>query len=490
MTATLSSLLVSVTADQIRARILSGLQAAGFPVSSWPPTAQGGIENGFIDLVAGTLAKLAAPGIVDGVRSGFLDLAAGPWMDFEAESFYLLERNPATTTIQAITLFCSADAGPYSVTAGDLVVIGAGSIDGANRYKNIEAATIPKGAGVLAGTPAVVVRFEAENPGSAYDDVAGTITTLVTSLPGVSVQNAKIFTPSPAALMTGGASKGQITPRQTVAGVAPDADRFRLRIIASGQSTTGTLAQCQVSTDDGKTWGAAFVAAPSVDLGDGCTLLFTDSPLTNPSFVVGDVFFWGNTSILVQGSDAETDARLAARCRSRWLQLGLVGSSGTVEAWAKQAAPEVARVRVLSDSGAAARMLVYVGSSAGRASPDTVVAVQSYITDRLDEGESASVFSVDTRAVAVTGSVKVPRLKLADVQTAAEQAWRAYLASVDIGGTVRLSELQQAVMDAGALDFDSLAITGGAPNLTIGSNEVAVPPDGTTLLSDLSWEPI
>lgn len=483
MTTSLSSLLVSVTADEIRARILSGLQAAGFPVSSWPPTAQGGIENGFIDLVSGTIADLAAPGIVDGIRSGFLDLAEGLWLDFEAASHYLLERNGATKTVQAITVTCSADAGPYSVSAGDMVVVGAGTIDGANRYVNLDAATIPKG-----GT--VVLRFEGENAGSAYDDVAGTVTTLVTSLPGVSVVNARILTPNPAALMTGGASRGQVAPQQTAPGAPPVADRFRLRIVASGQSTTGTLAQCQVSTDDGKTWSAPFVAAPTVDLGDGCTVAFFDSPVTIPSFVVGDVFFWGNTSILVQGSDAESDERLRSRCRARWLQLGQVGSSGTVEAWAKQAAPEVARVRVLSDTGAAARMLVYVGSSAGRASPDTVVAVQGYITDRLDVGESASVFSVDTREVAVNGSVQAPRLKLADVQTAAEHGWTAYLASVDIGGTVRLSELQQALLDAGALDFSALGITGGAPNLTIGSNEVAVPPDGTTLFSALRWEPV
>ena len=488
MTASLDSLRAPLTADQIRARVMSGLQGAGFPTSDWAPTAQGGLESGIVDMAAGAIADLVGAGLGAAIDGGFLDLAAGDWLTFLAQQFFLLDRNPATKTVQAITLICSRAAGPYTVQPGELVVIGAGSITGANRYRNTEGGTIPSGAGT-ADVPAVVLQFEAENPGSAYDDAPGTVVTLVTSFPGVAVKNSRILTPSPAALMTGSASTGQIFPSATP-GFTPSAERYRLLITVSGQGATAPFAQCMLSLDDGKTYQGPFFADAVVDLVDGSRITFVDSPFTNPSFVAGDVFFWANTSILAQGSDEESDARLAARCRARWLTLSDVPTSGTVELWAKAAAPEVARVRVLADPNAALKMLVYLGSSAGRASPGTVVAVQEYITARLEPPEAANVFSVDTRAVAVTGNVKVPRLKLADVQTAAEKNWTAYLASLDIGGTVRLAELEQAVMDAGALDYSSLALTGGAPNLTLGTSEVAVPPDGSTLLNALLWEPV
>lgn len=491
MTATLTELRAPLTQDQVRQRILNGLLAAGFPTSDWAPTAQGGIENGLIDMVAKTLVdKMGGAKLAAAIDSGFLDFAAGDWLTFWALRFYQLDRSPATTTIQAITMTCSAESGPFTVAAGDLVVIGAGTIDGANRYVSVEAANIPIGAGVIPTVPAVVLRFQAENPGSAYDDAPLSIQILVTSLPGVSARNARILTPSPAAVVTGGGSRGQVVPFQTVPGAPPAQDRFRVEVTASGNGSAAPLAQFRYSTDDGETWNGPYTASRAFVIPLGCSVDFQDSPLTNPSFVVGDVFSWGNASILEQGSDAETDERLVGRCRARWLTLSDVPSSGTVEIWAKLAAPEVARVRVYADPNAANRMVVYVGSSSGRAAPATVVAVQRYITDRLDPSEAANVLSVTARSIFPTGTVQVPRLQLADVQTLAERLWTDYLASVDIAGTVRLSELWRALKDAGAQDYDSVALTGGSPNIVLGDTEVAVPPDGLTLIDALGWEPV
>jgi hypothetical protein len=491
VTATLTELRTPLTQDQVRQRILNGLLAAGFPTSDWAPTAQGGIENGLIDMVARTLIdKMGGAKLAAAIDSGFLDFAAGDWLTFWARRFYGLDRNLATYTIQAITLTCAREAGPYTVDIGAMAVIGAGSILGANRYTSLEAVTIPSGAGTSLANPAVVVRFQAEAAGSAYDDAPDTIQTLVTSLPGVTAVNRRVLTPSPAAVVTGGGSRGQVVPFQTVPGQAPAQDRFRVEITASGNGSAAPLAQFRYSTDDGESWNGPFTASTAFVIPLGCSVAFRDSPLTNPSFVVGDVFFWGNSSILEQGSDAETDERLAGRCRARWLTLSDVPSSGTVEIWAKLAAPEVARVRVYADPNAANRMIVYVGSSSGRAAPATVVAVQRYITDRLDPSEAANVLSVTARSISVTGTVQVPRLQLADVQTLAEQRWTDYLAGVDIAGTVRLSELQQALMDAGAQDYDSVALTGGSPNIVLGDTQVASPPDGSTLIDALQWEPV
>lgn len=491
MTATLGDLLTPLTAGQVRQRILNGLLAAGFPTSDWAPTAQGGLENGLIDMVAGTLVdKMGGAKLAAAIAGGFLDFGTGDWLTFWAKGFYQLDRNPATFTIQAITLTCASLAGPYTVSPGDLVVIGAGSASGANRYVSLDGGTIPSGAGVKPTEPAVVLRFQAENPGAAYDDAPDTILTLVTSLPGVAAINRRILSPNPAAIVTGGGSRGQVIPFQTVPGEPPLQDRFRVEILVSGNGAAAPLAQFRYSTDDGGTWNGPYVASDAFVIPLGCSVRFADSPLTSPSFVVGDVFFWGNSSILEQGSDAETDARLIGRCRARWLTLSDVPSSGTVELWAKVAAPEVARVRTQADPATANRMFVYVGSSSGRAAPQTVVDVQAYITARLDPSEAANVLSVTTRAIVPTGTVKVPRLLLAGVQTEADKLWTDYLASVDIAGTVRLAKLRQAIEDAGAEDHVGLALTGGTPNIVLGEDQVPVPPDGSTLINALMWEPV
>lgn len=498
MTTSLADLISQMTKAQLREMIRSGLQGQGLPTSDWTPAAQGGIENGAIDMVAGTLADLEGAKLAEAIRGGHLGLAAGDWMTFLAGSYYLNERNPATATVQAITLTCVVTAGPYVIVVDDLVVSGASG----NKYRNIEAGVLQPGA-------SIVLRFQAEAPGASYNDAAETLTTLVTSLPGVTVVNKKIFTPNPAALVAGSASKGllyvQEIPQPSIGDASASAqsstsigqafsqsfavskDRFRVRITKTGKVGT---AKFSISVDDGRTWSEQAIAVGLVDTQYGVRLLFTDNPATSSSFVDGDIFFFAATPIVQQGSDAETDPRLAGRSRARWLTLSDVPSPGTVELWAKTASPEVARVKVLADTNAANRVLVYIGSSAGRAAPDTVVAVQQYVSDRLDPDEGATVQSVAIYEVVVTGSVKVPRLLIAQAQQDAERLWTTYLASVDIGGAVRLSELQQALKDAGAIDYDNLVITGGSPNVVIAQDQVASPKDGTTLLTALIWEAI
>jgi hypothetical protein len=480
MTTALATLLLPMTADQVGARIRANLVASGFPVSDWAPTSQGGLENGLVDMVAGTLVDRAAQKVTDGIASGFLDFAAGDWLTFWAKQFYGLDRNPATSTVQSVTVTCSADAGPYNEAAGDLIV--ASSATG-NRYVSIEAAAIPSGGSVQ-------VQFQAEAPGSGYADPPLTIDTLVTALPGVTVSNARILTPDPAAIVIGGGSQGAIHPMETFEGIPPTSDRYRLQIIASGQSAAAPLARFQVSTDDGLTWVGPFSAGALVGLPGGCTAAFVDSLTANPSFIAGDVFFWANTAIIKQGSDAETDARLIERCRARWLTLSDVPGVGTVELWAKIAAPEVVRVRAVSDPNSANRLLVYVGSASGRAAPDTVVHVQQYVTPRLDVGEIANVLSVKTRAIVPTGTVTASRLTIGKIQAAANAAWLAYLDGLRSGATVRLAVLKQILKDAGAQDYSSLALTGGSPNIVLGIDEVPVMADGTSLTTALGWVPV
>jgi hypothetical protein len=147
----------------------------------------------------------------------------------------------------------------------------------------------------------------------------------------------------------------------------------------------------------------------------------------------------------------------------------------------------VVRVKVVSEPSIANRMLVYVSGSAGPAAPLTVIAVQKYITDRLTPPEGATVLPVDLHPISPSGSAQAPRTSLAAVQAQADLNWLAYLASVDIGGTVRLAELQQAIMDAGAKNFSGLSI-GGSPNVVLTGTEV--PEAVSSLTALLNWQAV
>lgn len=473
MTTSLAQLLRPMTADELRARIISGLQTAGFPTSDWATTKQGGLENGNVDMVAGVLADLQGKKLADAIMGGFLDFAIGPWMTLLAKRYYQIDRTPATFTIQKVFLICADTAGPYTIQPGDLLVTGPTG----NHYRNIDGATLPSGGGIS-------LQFQAETAGAAFADPAATLTTLVTSLPGVTVSNQRSMTPNPAALVTGSKSTGTIIPTVPIFPTVPEADNFRVKIETDG--IVGT-AYYSVSIDNGKTYSPPALLLPIQAVPGSAMFVALNNPANSQSFKTGDVFFWGATPILQQGSDEESDARLVARCRARYLTLSDVPTSATVVLWARQAAPEVARVRVAADPNAANRMVVYISGSAGAAVPSTVVVVQKYITDRLDSTEGATVLPVDLRTIAPSGKVQAPRLQLTAVQVQANLNWLAYLASVDIGGIVRLAELQQAVMDAGAKNFSALSI-GGSPNLVMGPTEV--PQAVSSLTSLLTWEAV
>lgn len=197
------------------------------------------------------------------------------------------------------------------------------------------------------------------------------------------------------------------------------------------------------------------------------------------------------TSVTQFGSDEESDASLAARCDARWPDLETVVDEDRVVRWAKAAAPDdVTRVRLDADTVNPGGVLVTLAGAGGGVAGGIVVTVQAYIDARqaitdLNTAQSASTLTVD-----VTGSVKYPAAWGADelqaAQDAADAAWTTYLSETTIGGKVRLTELEQAIMDTGAID-NTTAITGagGDGNLALATDEVPVV---GTLPSALTWE--
>lgn len=111
-------------------------------------------------------------------KGAYLSSAEGPWLDLWMEELYDLERDKGQVAQHSVNLFDGANAGPFTIVPGQLVVSTATGL----RFSNVAGGTLP-----LGGT--LTLAFAAEQRGTAYNVAVGAINLLLTSLPGVSVTN-------------------------------------------------------------------------------------------------------------------------------------------------------------------------------------------------------------------------------------------------------------------------------------------------------------
>ena len=145
----------------------------GLPVNDWH---SGGVTR--------TLMEISGEAIADTERTvealgagGYLDTAAGDWLDLLVESHYDMSRKSSSFARGTVTLTCAPTSGPYTLPAGLILQ----SESGVN-YQTVEGGTLYAG-----GTLTLAIR--AEEAGSAANVPTGTITRMLSPLPGVSVIN-------------------------------------------------------------------------------------------------------------------------------------------------------------------------------------------------------------------------------------------------------------------------------------------------------------
>lgn len=131
---TYAELITIKDADTIFTEILARLTTAGFPVTAWQA---GGVARALVDVDAETLAELYDL-LVDIGKAWSLDDAEGDWLTLHAYSRFDLTRIAATFAKHSVRLSTVASgAGPYSITAGQLVVTNANGI----RFRSTNSAT-------------------------------------------------------------------------------------------------------------------------------------------------------------------------------------------------------------------------------------------------------------------------------------------------------------------------------------------------------------
>ena len=175
MTTSFSTLTTPTTAAQYLSQILATLAAQGFPVTAWQA---GNAGRTLASADAAALADLRAV-IADVARGGYLDTATGDWLTLLAAGLFDLTRTAAVFAVGSVTLSCVSTAGPYSITAGALVVT-----DGTRRWRSTNTTTL-----TLPSSGSLVVEVRAESPGATYNVSGSTLLTtpVSPSLAGVSV---------------------------------------------------------------------------------------------------------------------------------------------------------------------------------------------------------------------------------------------------------------------------------------------------------------
>jgi uncharacterized phage protein gp47/JayE len=175
---TLAELTAGKTYEEMRQQLFDELAAADppFPVTSWR---EGDVARTLVEIDAKSLSELSL--LVAAIAAGgFRTTAKGAWLKLLAREVYGIEFNAAQVTAGAVVLTDAGGAGPFTVAPGQLWFASASGL----RFQsaNTENLTLPQG-----GTLSVPVR--AESPGAAYNVANGSITSMLTPLPGVTCAN-------------------------------------------------------------------------------------------------------------------------------------------------------------------------------------------------------------------------------------------------------------------------------------------------------------
>jgi hypothetical protein len=505
MSETLANLTRVRTEEDELDAFLSTLQGFGFPVHDWGGRGHPGMV--FAKAIARQLADQSS--LVPDISSGgFSSLAKGRWLDLLAEQLYGLTRAPATRTRQILRISCALGAGPQYLAPGAIAL----APSSLNRYTAVapEATKIDDGG-------AVDLEFIADAPGASYADGAGAISVLVTPLPGLSISNPErvfdsvparhrsgdgmgVVTPQLAGTASGGVSGGVAAVGAAAQVLSAPPRFFTIRIVGSGSAGVGGTVEIEtLELESGARATQRISPIPlSRGLGGGVAIAFTDG-LGSPGFRAGDAFTFACrvSPILRQGADTETDAALAERICGRWPSLGANLTDGGYASLIRQVSIDqelgISRLRVRASAEVAGQADVFLAGPAGAPGPDVLLAVQEFLDGITGPNERASVRGARNRPVLAAGTVAVRSAALVAIRATAQRAWLTYLAGLPVGGdsrtgfpgVVRLADLEQALMDAGAIDVSGLQLNGAAANLPLEFDEVSTV--GAPLASSLTW---
>jgi hypothetical protein len=176
----ISTLLSPVTAAQARASAVNQLVSYGIPANNWRA---GGVFSTLLTIFCLVFAGFSAA-VTSAVNAMFLGTATGGWLTALAYYVYGVTRQVATFGTTSYTL-TNTGGGVYSYASGQAVF--QCGLNG-NTFTNVTAFTLGSGS---PGSPSTVTfQIQAQASGSLGGASANTITTIVTTMVGVTGTNA------------------------------------------------------------------------------------------------------------------------------------------------------------------------------------------------------------------------------------------------------------------------------------------------------------
>lgn len=145
-----------------------------FPVRSWQPFDTGRTLLEILAVALATFYRL----IRNAIAGGFGRFANDQWIDLWAGEFYSETRNEGVQAKHRVLLSDPLSSGPHTITVGRFWVVSSTG----KRFSAAETVTLPKGGSVY-------LTVVAEAAGSEFNVAIGSIRTLITTLPGVTVNN-------------------------------------------------------------------------------------------------------------------------------------------------------------------------------------------------------------------------------------------------------------------------------------------------------------
>lgn len=171
---TIDQLIIPLTPLQVKTKIYEILAQLQVSTSNWKP---GGVTRLIVSACSIVLAAFSVF-ISLIARAGFLTLSSGDWLTLVAQFVYGVQRGAASFASGTITL-TNSQGGSFTPAADDIVFSNPAT---GKTYRNTSPFT-------LNANSSVTVAIRADEAGAASSTGPGTITTMVTTLTGVTCSN-------------------------------------------------------------------------------------------------------------------------------------------------------------------------------------------------------------------------------------------------------------------------------------------------------------
>jgi hypothetical protein len=473
MATSLSTLLTPIQLAQINNSLLAFLKQNQFPVQDWEP----GSVTATMVLAFATALQDFATNLIPVITAGELvDYATGTWLDLLSEQRFGIKRQPAINTIGQLVFDTTAsNAGPYTITAGELLIQFNST---GNIYTNQDAYTIAQGAKTTLNFVSQFPNNSLATPPLNYNDATNFSSatggiTLLTSLPGIVITNPSVPISS-STFVQSGSGTGTIVPSAYTNN--GDSANIVITITSTGQS--GSVSWSYSVNNQNAITGTS--ASFTITFGGSSVTFTLTNSSNNPSFIEQDTYTINlpTSWIITQGRDQQTDASLQQQDKEVWGFSSGLATNSNLDLLVRQASNQVVLTDIFTDGYINNKINIVVAGQGGIVlSSPTISSIQSYVQARVEITDLISILSPVQTNITIAANIFVitnaTTPSLTQITQNVNDAITEYLGTININGTIRVSELITTICNIAGVSYvniGSVLINGANSDLVLGNN--------------------